>query len=44
MGLMMLWMMILDEWLGSEGAAFVVGVLLDFLVHMVFVCYLENFC
>ena len=37
MGLMMLWMMLVDEWLVFEGVAIVVEVLLDCLVHMIFV-------
>ena len=42
--LMMLWMMIVDEWLGFECAVFVVEVLLDCLVHMIFVSHLGNYC
>ena len=39
-GLMTLWLMIIDEWLGFGGVVLVVEVLLDCLVHMIFVCYL----
>ena len=41
---MILWMMIVDEWLGFEDAVIVVEVLLDCLVHMIFVCHLGNYC
>ena len=43
-GLMMLCMIIVDEWLGSEDAAIVVGVLINCLFHMTFVCCLVNYC
>ena len=42
--LMMLWLMIIDEWLGFEGVVLVVAVLLDCLVHKIFVWYLGIFC
>ena len=44
MGMMMLWMMIVDEWLVSEGVSLIVEVLLDCLVHMIFVCRQGNYC
>ena len=44
MGLLMLLMMIVDDLLGFEGAVIVVRVLLDCLVHMIFVCHLGNCC
>ena len=44
MGLMLILIMIVDEWLVFEGATIVVGVLLDCLVHMTFVCRQGNYC
>ena len=44
MGLMLLWMMIVDEWLVFEGVAMVIGVLIDWLVHMIFVCRQGKYC
>ena len=44
MGLMMLWLTIIDEWLECEGVVLVVVVLLDYLVHMRFAWYLGNCC
>ena len=41
---MTLWLMIIDELLGFEGVVFVVAVLLDYLVCMIFVCHLGNYC
>ena len=43
-GLMTLWLTIIDEGLGFEGVVIVVAVLLDCLVHKVFACNQENFC
>ena len=37
--LMMLWLMIIDEWLGFEGVAMLLG----YLVHIIFVRHLGNF-
>ena len=41
---MTLWSMIIDEWLGFEGAVLVVAVLLGCSVRMISVCYLGNCC
>ena len=45
-GLMTLWLMIIDEWLGFEGVINVVAVLLGCLVRlrMISVCHLGNRC
>ena len=39
-GLMTLWLTIIDEWLGCEGVVLVVAVLLGCLVRMISACYL----
>ena len=44
MGMMMLWMMIVDEWLVSEGVSIIVEELSDCLVHMIFVFRQGNYC
>ena len=36
----MLWLTIIDEWLGCDGLVFVIVVLLGYLIHMRFVWFL----
>ena len=43
-GLMTLFLMIIDEWLGFEGVVIVFAVLLGCLVRMISVCHLGNCC
>ena len=43
-GLMTLWLMIIDECLGFEGNVLVIAVLLGCLVRMIYECYLGNCC
>ena len=42
-GLMMLYLMIIDEWLGCEGVVFVAVVLLKYLVLVTFAWFLGNY-
>ena len=43
-GLLTLWLTIIDEWLECEGVVLVVAVLLGCLVRMISVCYMGNCC
>ena len=43
-GLMALWLTLIDEWLGCEGVVLVVAVFLGCLVRMISACYLGNCC
>ena len=44
MCLRMLYLMILDEWLGCEGVVFVAVVILGYLVLVRFAWFLGNYC